>query len=180
MKRQRNLFSIVVFVFVMPVRAFAQDDTRAEPSSAATARDELIHAFENESKLGTHFLYTQSYKVNHRRVEFRGCIFGQIQDIEADGCELKIKSTVIDRYSGTVGEGPVGQTQSEYKSLLRLKLTMKLAAALEVVAARPVRQLSVDSHALCSENAQCFLTWIRLKSDSRSIHLTEFTNDIAD
>jgi hypothetical protein len=180
MKRQGHLFSIVVLVCVMPARAIAQDDARAEPSPAQSAREELIHAFQNESKLGAHLLYAQSYKVHHRRVEFEGSIFGQIQDIEADGCELKIRSTVIDRYSGTVGEGPVGQTQNEYKSLLRLKLTMKLAAALEVVVARPVRQLSVDSHALCSENSQCFLTWIRLRSDSRSIHLTEFTNDIVD
>lgn len=179
MKRCGNLFPIVEFVCAFRVGAIAQDIEHAE-SSAATAREELIRAFQKESNLGTHILYRQSYKVHHRHIEFEGSIYGQIQEMQADKCELKINSTLVDRYSGTIGDGPVGQTQNEYKSSFQFTLTAKRAAALEVVSARPVRQLSIESHAVCSEVPNCFLTWIRLKSDTRSIHLTEFTSDIAD
>ena len=48
------------------------------------------------------------------------------------------------------------------------------------MAARPVRQLSVGTNPVCSGDRECSLTWIKLKTDTLSIHLTEFTNDVAD
>ena len=175
-----NFFLQIIFILLaISTSAFAQGSAVTPSTTTANARDELIRAFQSESKIGTHIFYTQAYKAHGRRVEFNGSIFGEIQDLQVDGCELKLQSRLVDLYTGSVGNGPTGRTQSKYMSSIEFKLTEKIASGLEVVSARPVRQLSIGTNALCSGDRKCMLTWIKLKTDSRVIHLTEFTDDVA-
>lgn len=168
----------MALLLLTPFCASAQ--TANSIPDARDVREELIHAFESESKLGTHIFYTQIYKSRGRRVEFRGSLLGQVQDLQLDRCEMKFKSRLVDLYTGTIGDGPVGRTQSEYISSIQFKLTIKMAAELEVVTARPVRQLPIGTNAVCSGDQNCMLTWIKVNNDARVIHLTEFTNDTLD
>jgi hypothetical protein len=178
MNGYRSLLLVYVIVVVMPnPRAAAQSAADFAP---LTARKDLIRSFQFESKRGTSIVYTQAYGLHGSRVEFHGSIFGAIQDVEADGCELKIKSELVDLYSGNIGRKLVGQTQNEYITLLDFTLTPKIAADLKIVDARPVRQLTEGTNAVCSEGSQCSLTWLRLASDGPVIHLTEITSDVAD
>jgi hypothetical protein len=171
---------IFVLVFAIATWADAQSEIHSEQGPSAAMRDELVRSFQNESKRGANLFYTQVYKVRGRRVEFDGSIFGAIEGVEVDGCVLSIKSEIVDRYAGTIGNNQTGRTQSKYISSIRFKLTTQMAADLKVVTARPVRQLSAESNPKCSDSPNCNLTWIKLKPTGRIIHLTEITNDVAD
>jgi hypothetical protein len=172
------LFSVIVFA--IPTYAVAQNGIVTEPPTPAIIREDLVRSFHAESKRGTSIFYTQAYKAHGRRVEFHGSIFGEIEDVEVDGCELKVKSELVDLYSGSISNNLAGRTQNKYVSSIRFKLTAKLAADLKVVAARPVRQLSVGTNAICSGARPCTLTWIKLRAAAPVIRLTEITNDVAD
>jgi len=171
---------IILIVFVIPGHAIAQNGLGTEPRTSATMRDNLIRSFQADSKRGTNIFYTQAYKSHGRRVEFHGSIFGDIEDVKVDGCELKIKSELVDLYSGSISNNLAGRTQSKYVSSIRFKLTAKMAADLKIVAARPVRQLPVGTNAICSGTRQCTLIWIKLRTAAPVIQLTEITNDVTD
>jgi hypothetical protein len=181
MSGYRNFLLVCVIVVAMPnPRAVAQSAADTALLKAATARNDLIRSFQAESKRGTSIFYTQAYGPHGGRVEFHGSIFGAIQDVKSDGCELKIKSVLVDLYSGNIGRKLVGQTQNEYITSVEFTLTPKMAADLKIVDARPVRLLTEGTNAVCSEGRQCSLTWLKLITDGQLIHLTEITNDVAD
>ena len=181
MNRYGNLLLVSIIVVAMPnSRAVAQTAADTVPLTAATARNDLISAFKAENKRGTSISYTQAYGPRGRRVEFHGSIFGAIQDIQADGCELKIESMLVDLYSGSIGSKLVGQTQSKYITSVDFKLTPKMAANLKIVDARPVRQLTEGTNAVCPGGRQCSLTWLKLVADAPIIQETDITNDVAD
>jgi hypothetical protein len=181
MNGYRNFLLVCVIVVAMPnPRAVAQSAADTVPLTAATARNDLIRSFQAENKRGTFIFYTQAYGPHGRRVEFHGSIFGVIQDVQADGCELKIESVLVDLYSGSIGRKLVGQTQNKYITSADFKITPKMAANLKIVDARPVRQLTEGTNVVCSGGRQCSLTWLKLVTDGPVIHLTEITNDVAD
>jgi hypothetical protein len=177
----RNFLLVCVTIVATPnPSAVAQSAADAGLRTAATVRNDLIRSFLVENKRGTSIFYTQAYGPRDRRVEFHGSIFGEIQDVQADGCELKIKSELVDLYSGSIGRKLVGQTQNTYITSVDFALTQKMAADLKIVAARPVRQLAEGTNAVCPGDRQCSLTWLKLKADAAVIHLTEITNDVAE
>ena len=181
MNGHRKFFLVCVLVFAMPnTCAVAQTAGDSAPLTAAAARNDLIRSFRAENKRGTYIFYTQAYSLQGRRVEFHGSIFGVIQDVQADGCEVKIESELFDLYSGSIGRKLVGQTQNKYITSVDFKLTPKMAAGLNIVEARPVRQLAEDKNAVCSGGHPCSLTWLQLKADAPVIKMTEITNDVAD
>ena len=172
------LVSVIVVTMPNP-RAVPQSAADTATLRAATARNDLIQSFQAENKRGTSIFYTQAYRLHGRRVEFHGSIFGEILEVQVDGCELKIKSQLVDLYSGSIGAELVGQTQNRYTTSVDFPLTPKMAADLKIVAARPIVQLSEGTNAVCSGGRQCSLTWLKVVSDRRVIHLTEITNDVA-
>ncbi len=88
-----NFLPVCVIIVAMPKpRAVGQSAADTAPVTTAAARDDLIRSFQAENKRGTSIFYTQTYSLHGRRVEFQGSIFGAIQDVQADGCDLKIKS----------------------------------------------------------------------------------------
>jgi hypothetical protein len=181
MSGYRNSLLICVIVVAMPnPGAVAQSAADRALLTAVTARNDLILSFQAASKRGTSIYYTQAYGPHERRVEFHGSIFGAIQDVKADGCDLKIKSELVDLYSGNIGHKLVGQTQNEYITSLDFTLTPKMAAGLKIVDARPVRQLTEGTNAVCSGGKQCSLTWLTLVTHGLVIHLTETASDVAD
>jgi hypothetical protein len=170
-----------VIIVAMPnPRALTQSASNTLPQTTTTARNDLIRSFQAESKRGSSISYTQAYGPHGNRVEFHGSIFGAIQDVLTDGCELKIQSVLIDLYSGSIGRKLIGQTQSKYITSVDFKLTPKMAANLKIVNARPVRQLTEGTNAVCSGGRQCSLTWLKLVADGPVIHETEITDDLAD
>jgi hypothetical protein len=180
MNGYRGLPVVFVFVFALPAYAMAQSVAGAGPLTTVTARDDLMRTFEAESKRGTSISYTQTYRAHGREVKFRGSIFGAIQDVQVDGCELKITSEIVDLYSGTIDGKSVAQTQAKYVTTIQFKLTPRIADELKVMTARPVRQLPKGTNATCSGVQQCTLNWVTLKTDAPLIRSTEITNDVAD
>lgn len=176
----RCFLPVFVALLAIPALAAAQSSANIETRTTGAIREDLMRSFQLESKRGTSIFYTQAYKVKGRRVEFHGSIFGVIDGVEPDGCELRIKSEIVDLYSGNIGNNLAGRTQSKYISSVDFKLSAQLAADLQVVPARPVRQLAVGSNAMCAGARQCTMTWIKAKTERNSIHLTEFTDDVAD
>jgi hypothetical protein len=174
------LLICVIFVAMPSSLAVAQSAADTPLLAAAAARNNLIRSFQAENRRGTYISYTQAYGPRGRRVEFHGSIFGVIHDLQADGCELKIESMLIDLYSGSIGREFVGQTQSKYITSVDFKITPKMAANLKIVVARPVRQLAEGTNAVCSGGRQCSLTWLKLVADDPVIQETEITSDLAD
>lgn len=176
-----NFPLVCAIVLAMPNPWVAAQDTADKvPLTAAAARNDLIRSFQAENRRGTYIFYTQAYGLHGRRVEFHGSIFGVIQDVQANGCELKIGSEIVDLYSGSIGRKLIGQTQNKYTTSVDFKLTPKMAADLNIVDARPVRQLAEGTNTVCSGGRPCSLTWLQLKADAPVIEMTEITNDVAD
>src|SRR5579871_4825609 len=142
----RCFLSVLVVLLAISAQAAAQ--TGAEAQAIGTLREDLLRTFQIEGKRGTSIFYTQTYKVKGRRVEFHGSIFGAITGTELNGCEVKIKSEIVDRYFGSIGNNLLGQTQSRYISSAEFKLSSKVTDGLQAVSARPVRQLSLGTNAL--------------------------------
>ena len=116
------LVSVIVVTMPNP-RAVPQSAADTATLRAATARNDLIQSFQAENKRGTSIFYTQAYRLHGRRVEFHGSIFGEILEVQVDGCELKIKSQLVDLYSGSIGAELVGQTQNRYTTSVDFPLT---------------------------------------------------------
>jgi len=177
----RNIILVCLIVVAMPnPRAAAQSAADVAPLTAATARNDLIRSFQAEKKRGVSIFYTQAYGPRGHRVEFHGSIFAAIQDVRADGCALKIDTELVDLYSGSIGRKLVAQMQSKYIASIDLTLTPKMVAELRIVDARPARQLTEGTNAVCSGGRQCSLTWLKFVAEGQVIHLTESTNDVAD
>jgi hypothetical protein len=174
------LLVCVIAVAIANSRVVAQSAADTLLLTAATARNDLIRSFQAENKRGTSIFYTQTYGPRGRRVEFHGSIFGMIRDVQADGCKLKIESVLVDLYSGSIGRKLIGQAQNKYVVSVEFKLTPKMAANLKIVDARPVRQLTEDTNAVCSGDRRCSLAWLKLVADAPVIQETEITNDWAD
>ena len=174
------LLTCVIVVYMQNARVVAQHPAGASSLSFSAARDDLIRSIQSESKKGTTISYTQAYGPRGRRVEFHGSIFGVIQGFQADGCELKIESVLVDLYSGSIGGKLVGRTQTKYATTIDFKLTPKMAADLKAVTARPVQQLAEGTNAVCAGGRQCDLTWLKLTADAPVIREVEVADDLAD
>jgi hypothetical protein len=141
-----------------------------------SARQSAISA--GRALRGTSISYTQTYRTHGGRAEFHGSIFGVMQNVQADGCELKIESALFDRYSGSIGKNLIGQTETKYITSVHFRLTQKMTENLKIVDARPVRQLAPDTNAVCFGVRQCNLTWLKLTADAPVIQMTDITNDL--
>lgn len=176
--RGLNLLCVMAVVYLAS-GILAQSRADNSLPKPPTMSNDLMNSFQAESKRGTNLSYTQSYSLHRKHVEFHGSIFGVIQEVRIDGCELKIKSMLSDLYSGNIGPKLVGQTQNRYLTSIDFKLTPLIAARLQVVDVRPVRQLAQNTSTVCLGDRQCTLTWIKLKADAPVIRMTEITNDWA-
>jgi hypothetical protein len=177
----RSVLLVWVLAAAVPnPRAAAQSAADVVNPIAGIASNDLITSLQAESKRGTAVFYTQSYRAHGRRIEFHGSIFGEIQDAQVEGCELKITSEIVDHYSGTVGGALIGQTQIKYTTSINIELTPKMAADLKIVVGRPARQLTEGTNPVCSGERQCNLTWLKLQADASVIRVIEITNDVAD
>jgi hypothetical protein len=129
-----------------------------------------------EAKQGVYVFYTQSFiDTEDKRASYRGSIYGSMQDLKLNGCELKIETTIVDNFSGTVGNTPTGQLQDSYHYVATFLLTREIADALALVQAPPV-QLGPKTHSVCDHNSSCAFPWLRIRANRKTIKQTAVVN----
>lgn len=134
---------------------------------------------EAEERRGTYVFYTQTYRDGqHRPVFFNGSVFGVIQQMQANECEIKLETDVTDLYTGSIGKNQIRKTASVYRWLFDFTLTSEIADALHVVELRPA-QLDNGTNPLCTAKPGCTFEWIEVKAALPVIKETEITNDFA-
>lgn len=153
---------------------------RALPQSAAadggtTGLTGLVNA---EEKQGNVLVYTQNYRSGGRLVVIAGTLYAAITTFTANQCELKIGTTVVDRYKGRIDSDAIKDTQSVYNYAGVIGLTPEIADSLRLVEARP-SALEAGSHPVCTQGQACDLHWLEFRSKGKAIQLTSTTNDLA-
>ena len=169
--RSLSVYALLLWAGVVPLPS--QD-------GVSSSRVDLSSLAANEARQGVYVFYTQSFiDKENQRASYRGSIYGAIQKLELDDCELKIETLIVDKFSGTVGRAPTGQLQDTYHYSARLLLTPEIVAGAAVVEARPV-QLGSKTHSVCDENTSCGFPWLRIQAKSRVIHQISSVNDALD
>jgi hypothetical protein len=163
-------FALLLVIAVFPSRS--QDH--------AGSSSDLSSLTAEEARRGVYVFYTQSFiDKDNQRASYRGSLYGAIQKFELNGCELKIETVIVDKFSGTVGRAPTGPLQDTYRYSASLSLTPEIAAAAVVLEARPA-QLGRNTHSVCDENASCDLPWLRIQAKSPVIHEISSVNNARD
>jgi len=142
-----------------------------------SSRANLSTLAAEEARRGVFVFYTESFIDNDsQRASYRGSVYGAIQKFELDGCELKIETVIVDKFSGIVGRAPTGQLQDTYGYSASFLLTPEIAGAAAVLEARPA-QIGRNTHSVCVENATCGFPWLRLQTRRPVIHEISRVND---
>lgn len=133
-----------------------------------------------EAKRGAYVFYTESFiDKENKRASYRGSVYGGIQALKLNGCELKIETIIVDKFSGTVGRASTGEQQDTNHNSASVLLTPEIAAGLAILDARPA-QLRHTTHAVCDENPSCSFTWLRIQAKHPIIQETSTVNDSLD
>jgi hypothetical protein len=152
----------------------AQLHSTSEPSESPEAA--LLAIAAAEAKRGVYVLYAQTYiDTENKRASYRGSVYGAIQDLKLNGCELKIETTIVDNFSGTVGKAPTGKLQDSYNYAATFLLTRDIADALTLVQARPA-QLGGKTNSVCDDNPSCAFSWLHIQANRKSIKQTTVVN----
>ena len=141
-------------------------------------QEDLLRSFAAKAKLGE-FLPLYTVVLRFARPPR---VFQRLDLCGACGCEsqwvqMRVDTTIADRYSGTIGRKQVSPTQNLYRISADFLLTPEIAQSLRVIKARPV-QLNLGTHAVYADHQQCVLNWIEVRSERAEIHVIESTNDI--
>ena len=153
----------------------AQPQSISEPGSKS-ADAALLAIATVEAKRGEYVFYAQSFiDTENKRASYRGSVYGAIQDLKLNGCELKIETTVVDNFSGTVGNTPTGKLQDSYHYVATLLLTREIADALALVQAPPV-QLGPKTNSVCDNNSSCAFSWLQIRANRKTIKQTAVVN----
>jgi hypothetical protein len=156
----------------------ARTQTPEIDGAAINDRDALRNAVVEEEKRGAALTYSQSYSSSHKPVFLRGTLYSTIASFTAQKCELKIGTTIIDRYSGQVDGREIDSTQSSYQSTAEFVLTPEIAGAVQLLEARP-GQLERGTRPVCAERQTCTIEWLKVGAKQPLMRVTRTTNDIA-
>ena len=177
MTRMRGTWRLVfgwflVLSFGLPP---AQPQSISEPTNKSPEAA-LLAIAAAEAKRGVYVFYTQSFiDTEDKRASYRGSLYGAMQDLKLNGCELKIETTIVDNFSGTVGNTPTGQLQDSYHYVATFLLSREIADALALVQAPPV-QLGPKTHSVCDDNSSCAFPWLHIRANRKTIKQTAVVN----
>ena len=153
----------------------------AQPQSISQPRSKspeaaLLAIAADEAKRGVYVFYAQSFiDTENKRASYRGSVYGAIQDLKLNGCELKIETTIVDNFSGTVGKDPTGELEDSYNYAVTFLLTREIAEGLALVQARPA-QLGTKTHSMCDDNSSCTFPWLHIQTNRKAIRQTAIVN----
>lgn len=161
-------YALMLVAGVFPL--VSQDEARSRPADLSSLAAE-------EAQRGVYVFYTQSFiDKENQRTSYRGSVYGAIQKFELTGCELKIETVIVDKFSGMVGRASTGQLQDTYRSAVSLLLTPEIAGSAGVMEARPA-QLGRNTHSVCDENASCSFPWLRIQAGRPVMHQISSVNE---
>ncbi len=153
----------------------AQPQTSSEPSSKSPEAA-LLAIVAAEAKRGVYVFYAQTFiDTENKRASYRGSVYGAIQDLKLNGCELKVETTIVDNFSGTVGKVPTGKLQDSYHYVATFLLDREMAEALTLVQARPA-QLGPKTNSVCDDNSSCAFSWLHVQANLKTIKQTVVVN----
>jgi|SRR5579863_4853444 len=162
--------------YLLLLLAIGVNQARSQDQAGSRA-SVLSSLIAEESRRGVYVFYTQSFvDKENKRASYRGSVYGAVQEFELNGCELKIETVIVDKFSGTVGRAATGELQDTYRYSARLLLTPEITGSAEVLEARPA-QLGRNTHSVCDENAGCSLPWIRIQAKRKVIREVSSVND---
>jgi hypothetical protein len=153
----------------------AQSQTRSEPGGNSSEAA-LLAIAAAEAKRGVYVFYAQTFiDTENERASYRGSVYGAIQDLKLNGCELKIETTIVDNFSGMVGKVPTGKLQDSYQYVATFLLNREIADALTVVQARPA-QLGPTTNSVCDDKSSCAFSWLHVQANRKTIKQTTLVN----
>jgi hypothetical protein len=163
---------LLVLSFVLPS---AQRQTTSEPSGNSPEAA-LLAIAAAEAKRGVFVFYSQTFiDTDNKKASYRGSVYGAIQDLKLNGCELKIETTIVDNFWGTVGKAPTGKLQDSYQYVATFLLNREIADALTLVQARPA-QLGPKTNSVCDDNSSCAFSWLHVQTNRKTIKQTAVVN----
>lgn len=160
-------------------RSVAQSPGATAINIPKANESELIDTARAEAKQGVSLFYTQSYRSQGKTVRFTGSLYSGITDFKVNKCDLTVSTTIVDRYSGQIGDSRVNDTQSVYNNSVDLQLTPEIADSLHVSEGRP-KQLPMGTNPTCSEKQGCTIDWVEFRAKRRVMKFKSMTNDVAD
>lgn len=173
------VIGLLVTLLARP-NALGQINSSFVGEDGVSAERNLVTSIESEEKKGVSVFYTQAFvDTENQRTFYNGSIYGAINAIKVNGCQIQIDFTVADSFSGVVGKTPTGHLQDISSYSVIFNLTSKIADDLRIIEARPI-QLRLSTHAVCSERSSCSFTWLRIKTKNSEIRETRITNDSVD
>ena len=149
-------------------------------SQSVPTSSDLAALAAEEAKRGVYVFYTQSFvDKENKRASYRGSVYGAIQKLEVNRCELHIEAMIVDKFAGTVGRAPTGELQDIYRYSATFVLTPEIAHGVSLIEARPA-QLRDSTHSVCEQDLSCDFRWLRIRARQRVIHETSTVNDALD
>jgi len=182
-RKAQSANRIVIGLFVALLarpNALSQSNSSFVGADGVSAERTLVAAIESEERNGVSVFYTQAFEdTENRRASYSGSIYGAINAIKVNECQMQIDFIVADSFSGAVGNRPTGHLQDSSSYSVTFSLTSEIADELRLMEARPI-QLRLSTHSVCSERPSCSFTWLRIKTKSLEIKETRITNDAVD
>ncbi len=145
-----------------------------------TAEDALIASLNSEKDLGTYTFYRQAYiDADNRKAVYTGSIYGSITAFRVLDCVVNLEVAIIDHFSGTINNRPTGEQQDSTTYSVTFPVNREIAENLTLRDARPA-ELSVPTHATCTERPSCTFTWLEIRGSRGEIKETQIVNGALD
>ena len=181
MARKAQSANLIVIGLLLTVLAgpnsLSQSNSSFVGEGDVSAERNLVASVESEEKKGVSVFYTQAFvDRENQRTFYSGSIYGVINAIKVNECQMEIDFIVADSFSGVVGKTPTGHLQDNSSYSITFRLTSEIAENLRLIEARPI-QLRPSTHAVCSETSSCSFPWLRIKTKNLEIKETRVTND---
>ena len=155
---------LLVWLGVTPARSQSVLPPVSRPPEA-----ELLTLAEAEEARGIYVSYRQSFVDQEKaRARYHGSVYSALQSLKLEGCVLKIETTTVDNFSGTVGRAETGEQQDSYTYSVTFRLTREGADAMMQVRARPA-PLGAHTNTVCAENPSCAFSWLRMQTSRRDM-----------
>jgi hypothetical protein len=160
-------------------RSIAQSPGARASSIPEASENGLVNIADAEEKRGIALFYTQKYRSQGKPVLFSGSLYSGITDFKVKKCDLIISTTIVDRYSGQIGNSQVKDTQSIYNNSAEFQLTPEIADSMRVSEGRP-KQLPIRTNPACANRQGCTIYWLEFRAKRRVMKFKSMTNDVTD
>ena len=174
------VIGLLVTLLARPNSSLGQSNNSLGVEDGAFAERNLVASVELEEKRGASVPYTQAFvDTANQKTFYTGSIYGAINTIKVNECQMQLDFIVADSFSGVVGKRPTGHLQDSSSYSITFSLTSEIADDLRLIKARPT-QLRFSTHAVCSDGSACAFTWLQIKTKNLEIKETMITNDAVD